>query len=107
MWHPLATAGSLERERACRIPTDDAVGWNEAIQADIFDHILAVLPEFDLRVFQTLSGSEFQAFTTRSISPYPGFVIHLWDIFRPDGLIDCITSVSPHLSLGLWSPFEH
>ncbi|MEJ2691033.1 MAG: mechanosensitive ion channel [Deltaproteobacteria bacterium] len=28
----------------------------EAIQADIFDHILAVVPEFDLRVFQYPSG---------------------------------------------------
>ena len=24
----------------------------EAIQSDIFDHLLAVLPEFDLRVYQ-------------------------------------------------------
>ena len=28
----------------------------EAIQADIFDHILAVVPEFDLRIFQYPSG---------------------------------------------------
>jgi len=33
----------------------------EAIQADIFDHILAVVPEFDLRVFQEPSGSDFQS----------------------------------------------
>jgi miniconductance mechanosensitive channel len=33
----------------------------EAIQADIFDHILAVLPEFDLRVFQNPSGMDFHA----------------------------------------------
>lgn len=32
----------------------------EMAQADIFDHILAVLPEFDLRVFQNPSGSDFQ-----------------------------------------------
>jgi miniconductance mechanosensitive channel len=32
----------------------------EEIQADIFDHILAVVPEFDLRVFQEPSGSDFQ-----------------------------------------------
>ena len=32
----------------------------EAIQSDIFDHILAVLPEFDLKVFQNPSGSDFQ-----------------------------------------------
>ena len=49
--------------------TDIRWAHYEAIQADIFDHILAVLPEFDLRIFQTLSGSEFQAFTTRSNFP--------------------------------------
>ena len=32
----------------------------EAIQADIFDHILAVAQEFDLRVFQVPAGSDFQ-----------------------------------------------
>lgn len=32
----------------------------EAIQADIFDHILAVAPEFDLRVFQNPSGADFR-----------------------------------------------
>lgn len=32
----------------------------EAIQADIFDHILAILPEFDLRVFQNPTGSDFR-----------------------------------------------
>lgn len=31
----------------------------EAIQADIFDHVLAVLPEFELRVFQYPSGYDF------------------------------------------------
>ncbi len=35
----------------------------EAIQADIFDHILAVVPEFDLRVFQSPSGADFRALT--------------------------------------------
>lgn len=32
----------------------------EAIQADIFDHILAVIPEFDLKVFQNPTGDDFQ-----------------------------------------------
>ncbi len=32
----------------------------EAIQADIFDHILAVIPEFELRVFQEPSGNDFR-----------------------------------------------
>ena len=40
----------------------------EAIQADIFDHILAVLTEFDLRVFQSPSGNDFQALTAGSTS---------------------------------------
>lgn len=33
----------------------------EAIQADIFDHILAVVPEFDLRVYQSPSGYDFRS----------------------------------------------
>ena len=32
----------------------------EAIQADIFDHILAVVPEFDLQIFQNPSGTDFR-----------------------------------------------
>ena len=36
--------------------------WNnyEGIQADIFDHLLAIIPEFGLRVFQDPSGNDFQ-----------------------------------------------
>ena len=33
----------------------------EGIQADIFDHILAIVPQFDLRVFQNPTGSDFRA----------------------------------------------
>jgi miniconductance mechanosensitive channel len=33
----------------------------EGIQADIFDHILAVVPEFGLRVFQEPSGDDFRS----------------------------------------------
>lgn len=32
----------------------------EALQADIFDHILAVIPEFGLRVFQSPSGDDIR-----------------------------------------------
>ena len=35
----------------------------EAIQADIFDHILAVIPEFGLRVFQNPTGADFAKIT--------------------------------------------
>jgi miniconductance mechanosensitive channel len=33
----------------------------EGIQSDIFDHFLAIAPEFDLRVFQTPSGGDLAA----------------------------------------------
>jgi len=31
----------------------------EAIQSDIFDHVLAAMPEFGLRVFQNPTGADF------------------------------------------------
>jgi len=36
----------------------------EEIQSDIFDHILAVAPEFDLTVFQNPTGSDFAALSS-------------------------------------------
>lgn len=33
----------------------------ESIQSDIFDHTFAVIPEFDLRVFQNPAGADFKA----------------------------------------------
>jgi len=38
----------------------------EAIQADIFDHILAVIPEFELRVFQNPTGADFRTLAART-----------------------------------------
>src|SRR5690606_21577279 len=37
-------------------------GWAdyEGIQADIFDHLYAILPEFGLRVFQAPSGTDIR-----------------------------------------------
>lgn len=32
----------------------------ESIQADIFDHILAIVPQFDLQIFQSPSGRDFK-----------------------------------------------
>jgi len=37
----------------------------EAIQADIFDHLLAVIPEFDLRVYQNPTGADFRALSEK------------------------------------------
>jgi miniconductance mechanosensitive channel len=44
----------------------DTIVWNEYedIQAEIFDHLLAVLPGFDMRVFQQPSGNDFAAVVT-------------------------------------------
>ena len=44
----------------------DDTNWAayESIQADIFDHVLACVPEFDLRVYQRPSGHDFKAFST-------------------------------------------
>ena len=42
---------------------DQAWASYEAIQADIFDHILAVMPLFDLRPFQAPTGSDVRALT--------------------------------------------
>lgn len=38
----------------------------EGIQADIFDHILAVVPEFDLRIYQNPTGSDFTRLTGKT-----------------------------------------
>ncbi|MGJ3243292.1 MAG: mechanosensitive ion channel family protein [Opitutales bacterium] len=45
-------------------------GEYEGIQSDIFDHLLAVLPEFDLRAFQEPSGDDVRAL--RQINAGPG-----------------------------------
>ncbi|QZD90632.1 mechanosensitive ion channel family protein [Qipengyuania aurantiaca] len=45
----------------------DTVDWGEyeAIQADIFDHMLAILPEFGLRIFQQPSGLDLAGLAAR------------------------------------------
>ncbi len=39
----------------------DTTAWNEyeGIQADIFDHLMAIVPEFDLKLFQEPTGRDF------------------------------------------------
>ena len=53
------TAEGLPLEIYCFTNT---VAWvqYEGIQADIFDHLLAILPEFGLRVFQAPGGADFR-----------------------------------------------
>jgi miniconductance mechanosensitive channel len=44
------------------LSNDQAWPNYEAIQADIFDHVLAVIPAFDLRIFQHPSGEDIKRF---------------------------------------------
>lgn len=49
------------------------VNWSEfeTIQADIFDHLLAILPTFNLRLFQNPGGSDLRpAFTTHAATAH-------------------------------------
>ena len=41
----------------------NTIAWTEyeAIQSDIFDHLLAIAPEFNLRVYQAPSGHDMRA----------------------------------------------
>tara|TARA_R110002050_G_scaffold72985_2_gene157137 strand:- start:8987 stop:10351 length:1365 start_codon:yes stop_codon:yes gene_type:complete len=41
----------------------------ESIQADIMDHVLAILPEFGLRVFQNPSGNDISDFLSQHNAP--------------------------------------
>lgn len=53
------TPQGLPLEIYCFTSTTDW-GEYEAIQADVFDHLIAILPEFGLRLFQQPSGMDLQ-----------------------------------------------
>jgi len=38
----------------------------EGVQADVFDHVLAIIPEFDLHVFQNPTGEDFRELSKRN-----------------------------------------
>ena len=64
-------ADGLPLELYCFTNTTAWVPY-EAIQSDIFDHLLAILPEFGLRVFQHPSGADmraYQASLSQSLTP--------------------------------------
>ncbi|ENX57096.1 MULTISPECIES: mechanosensitive ion channel family protein [Acinetobacter] len=44
----------------------NTIAWAsyEAIQSDIFDHLIAIIPEFGLRIYQAPSGHDFQLLST-------------------------------------------
>lgn len=62
------TAEGLPLEIYCFTNT---VAWAEyeSIQSDIFDHMLAILPEFGLRVFQNPGGADLRAWTEATQAP--------------------------------------
>ena len=41
----------------------------EAIQSDIFDHLIAIIPEFGLRIYQAPSGHDFQNLNIGAANP--------------------------------------
>lgn len=45
----------------------------EAVQADVFDHILAIIPEFDLAVFQNISGRDLRSIQLNFQADEPTF----------------------------------
>ncbi len=52
----------------------NVTGWSEYedIQSDIFDHVLSIVPEFGLRVFQAPSGTDFGRLgTSGGAAPQP------------------------------------
>lgn len=58
------TADGLPLELYCFTNTTAWVAY-EGIQSDIFDHLLAIVPEFGLRVFQHPSGTDMRAMTAQ------------------------------------------
>ena len=54
-----ATSSGLPLELYCFANTTDWVEY-EAIQADVFDHLFAIAPHFDLRIFQHPTGFDWK-----------------------------------------------
>jgi miniconductance mechanosensitive channel len=59
-----ATASGLPLEIYCFANTTDWIAY-ETIQADIFDHLFAIAPHFDIRIFQHPSGFDWQYSVSR------------------------------------------
>lgn len=55
-----ATSTGLPLELYCFANTTDWVKY-EAIQADVFDHLFAIAPHFDLRIFQHPTGFDWKS----------------------------------------------
>lgn len=48
----------------------NTIAWvaYEAIQSDIFDHLLAIIPEFGLKIYQAPSGADFKLLSSSIVS---------------------------------------
>ncbi|MBS0495058.1 MAG: mechanosensitive ion channel family protein [Proteobacteria bacterium] len=62
------TAEGVPLEMYCFTATTVWVDY-EATQSDIFDHLIAVLPEFDLRIYQSPTGNDLRAGLRQSAQP--------------------------------------
>ncbi len=59
------TPDGLPLEVYCFTNTTAWVAY-EGFQSDIFDHLIAIAPEFGLRVFQAPSGADFSALANKA-----------------------------------------
>ncbi|MEM7613374.1 MAG: mechanosensitive ion channel family protein, partial [Pseudomonadota bacterium] len=64
-------AEGLPIEIYCFTATTEWVRY-EGIQSDIFDHLLAIVPEFGLRLFQNPAGGDFSEISVRSLRDEAG-----------------------------------
>ena len=55
----------------CAFITEQAWVDFETVQADIFDHVLAIVPRFDLKVFQGPAGVDFRSLAGMSLRSFP------------------------------------
>ena len=62
------TAEGVPLELYCFSTVKEWVPY-ENIQSDIFDHVLAIVPEFGLRIFQSPSGLDLQRMQSTSFTP--------------------------------------
>lgn len=51
--------------------SETAWAVHEGIQGDIFDHLIAVLPEFGLQAYQKPAGTDFRLFADEAVRPDP------------------------------------
>lgn len=60
-----STETGLPLQIYCFTKSKDSLDY-EAIQSNIFDHIFAIIPEFELSIFEQLSGNDIQLFNQKN-----------------------------------------